>query len=260
MLKLNKVSGRSSYLACSWTPTISTSLSEEVMLISSLIWVLPGEGLSLARKPGSKRPTRGTNAHTHNMLNGLHDSEMSWRRTFSNLTPPPPKLEYHHQKSSHSSTDGAVIQIWMRLTVASGTLPCFRCNQAFRLLFYISAKSYTAPEPLWITAGWQSVNQIQWYYGKLRLQDGWKHHTCQENRNTVSQTKGWQSMGKQGNKTTDFWPRCFTSVPLLLLLWQILESNPFFFTKAPQCSGVDFRDSSSHYSVHWSVFIEDLFD
>lgn len=89
MLKLNKVSGRSSYLACSWTPTISTSLSEEVMLISSLIWVLPGEGLSLARKPGSKRPTRGTNAHTHNMLNGLHDSEMSWRRTFSNLSPPP---------------------------------------------------------------------------------------------------------------------------------------------------------------------------
>lgn len=44
------------HLACSWTPTISTSLSEEAILISSLSGALPTDVLSLARNPGSKWP------------------------------------------------------------------------------------------------------------------------------------------------------------------------------------------------------------
>jgi len=59
ILEVKKARKGNSYLACSWTPTISTSLSEEAILISSLIWGLPEEVLSLARKPGSKWPVDG---------------------------------------------------------------------------------------------------------------------------------------------------------------------------------------------------------
>lgn len=49
-------------------PTISTSLSEEAILISSLIWALLKDILSLARNPGSKWPTDEENANTAKCL------------------------------------------------------------------------------------------------------------------------------------------------------------------------------------------------
>lgn len=58
-----------SYLACSWTPTISTSLSEEAILISSLRGALPVDVLSLARNPGSKWPEREGRKNKLNSLN-----------------------------------------------------------------------------------------------------------------------------------------------------------------------------------------------
>lgn len=49
-------------------PTISTSLSEEAILISSLVWALLKDILSLARNPGSKWPIDEENANTAKCL------------------------------------------------------------------------------------------------------------------------------------------------------------------------------------------------